>query len=519
LRSPLRRNVLVLAFAVALAVPTAAPALVSMPLASADESVSSDNMSHVKTLEYAQPYGDIGPMGTDLEFATIPVAARQVSANASKAGQLRAKGKPSTEDRTFAFAGTYRNGLQIVDVTDPEAAEIVAVYDCAIAQGDVQVFNQGERWLVAYTADVISNHLRTESTCFQDAGPEAQQARWGTFLVDVTDPYEPQTVSFLPIERGSHNMTAHPSGDYLYNSNSQLITSTDPQIEIFDIATPEQPERILDLEVPFVPASLGSESHDITFNADGTRAYSAALSQTLVIDTTDPTDPEIIGQIVDPTINVHHQSDPYTTTDEDGNERTFLIIEDEFVGAVPTGQCPNGGVHVYDITGDLERNPQKVGYWNIDDVRPAFGSGVTGIDPLGGCTAHVFRIYPEQNIMTIAYYNGGVRVVDLAGLAGISVGENQLVGDGMREIGHFQFADADTWAAKTPGFEEDGSFYLFGNDMNRGMDVYRFDAGATPSEHEGRWMDPAQTALQLSALPQPDLSDPALTMRCMLDRD
>jgi hypothetical protein len=519
LRSPLRRNVFVLAFALALAIPTAAPALVSLPLASADESVSSDNMSHVKTLEYAQPYGEIGSYGTDLEFATIAVERREQPAAASKAQQLHAKGRPVVEDRTFAFAGTYRNGLQILDVTDPEASEIVAVYDCAIAQGDVEVFSQGDRWLVAYTADVISSHTRTESTCFQDAGPEAQEAQWGTFLVDVTDPHDPQTVSFLPVERGSHNMSVHPSGDFLYNSNSELITSTDPQIEIFDISDPEQPERILDFEVPFVPASLGSESHDITFNADGTRAYSAALSQTLVIDTTDPADPQIIGQVIDPTINVHHQSDPYTTTDEDGNERTFLLIEDEFVGAVPTGQCPNGGVHVYDITGDLEQDPQKVGYWNIDDVRPAFGSGITGIDPLGGCTAHVFRIYPEQNLMTIAFYNGGVRVVDLSGLAGISLGSNQLVGDGLREIGHFQFADANTWAAKTPGFAEDGSFYLFGNDMNRGMDIYRFDADAAPSENEGRWMDPTEAALALSALPRPDLSDPSLTMSCLLERD
>ena len=36
---------------------------------------------------------------------------------------------------------------------------------------------------------------------------------------------------------------------------------------------------------------LGTESHDITFNADGTRAYSAALSQGVIIDTTDPANP------------------------------------------------------------------------------------------------------------------------------------------------------------------------------------------------------------------------------------
>src|SRR3712207_7205287 len=33
---------------------------------------------------------------------------------------------------------------------------------------------------------------------------------------------------------------------------------------------------------------LGTESHDISFSKDGTRAYSAALSQGVVIDTTNP---------------------------------------------------------------------------------------------------------------------------------------------------------------------------------------------------------------------------------------
>ena len=89
--------------------------------------------------------------------------------------------------------------------------------------------------------------------------------------------------------RGSHNMTIHPSGDYLYNSNSDLIiehrrrrsrstTSRDPR----------RPKKVQDYPIPFVPASLGSESHDITFNKSGIARLLAALSQTLMLDTTEP---------------------------------------------------------------------------------------------------------------------------------------------------------------------------------------------------------------------------------------
>ena len=90
----------------------------------------------------------------------------------------------------------------------------------------------------------------------------------------------------------------------------------------------------------------------------------------MVIDTRNPAAPAVITSFLDPAINVWHQLEPFTLTDETGREREFLIAEDEFAGAVGTGQCPNGGVHVYEVTDSLESNPQKVGYWNIDDVRP-----------------------------------------------------------------------------------------------------------------------------------------------------
>jgi hypothetical protein len=99
--------------------------------------------------------------------------------------------------------------------------------------------------------------------------------------------------------------------------------------------------------------------------------------------------------------------------------------------------------------------------------------------------------------MTIAYYNGGVRVVDLSGLAGISLGGAQLVGQGMREIGFYRFANANSWSAKTPSIDPaTGDFYLYGNDIERGLDIYRFDGQAAESASAGRWLKPAQVPLR-----------------------
>ena len=98
---------------------------------------------------------------------------------------------------------------------------------------------------------------------------------------------------------------------------------------------------------------------------------------------------------------------------------------------------------------------------------------------------HVFQVHPEAGILTTAFYNGGVRVVDISGLVGVALGGN---GVGMKEIAHARFPDAVTWAVKTPAVTPDGSFHLYGNDMNRGLDVYRFNPTADLSDGVGTWL-------------------------------
>jgi hypothetical protein len=433
--------------------------LVPASALAADE--HSRNMSLVGNLPYEARNGTTPNFGTDIEFARI--AGRQ-----------------------YALAGSYRNGLQIVDITNPRRSEIVAVYDCGVTQGDVQIFRQADkpgRIFAGYTSDTYGDGT---STCYRDAdalGFNAKkpdgQGKNGTFIVELTNPLAPTTVSFVDVEQGSHNHTIHPSGRYLYNSNSDLMTSFQPAIEIFDISNFAAPAKVTELALPTRPG-LGTESHDITFSDDGNRAYSAALSQGVVIDTTDPAAPSIVSSWLDPAINVWHQADPFSA-----GGRDFVLVEDEFAGAAGGPVCPSGGFHIYEVTGDLEQAPRKVGYWNIDDVGPTH-------DPQGTCTAHVFDIHERRQVMTVAYYNGGVRVVDLSGLEG---------GEGLKQIGFYKTENADSWSAKTPRIEQDGSFYLYGNDMARGLDVYRFDATQPQSDSGGTWLG-AQAALTLPAAPR-----------------
>jgi len=464
-------------------------ALVPGGLASAEEpGEHSENMSYVKNLPYAPKNGGTENFGTDIEFAKI-------------------------SGRQYALAGSYKNGMQIVDVSRPQRATIAAVYDCGVTQGDVQVFHQADqpgRTFASYASDTFGDGA---STCYKEAAalgfdvlkPDGK-GKNGTFILDVTNPLAPKTISFVAVEQGSHNQTIDPSGNYLYNSNSDLITSIQPAIEVFDISDFAAPHKVTELDLPTRPG-LGTESHDITFNESGSRAYSAALSQGVIIDTEDPANPKIVTSFLDPAINVWHQSDPFTMKDANGVEHEFLIVEDEFAGAVGTGQCPNGGVHVYDITGDKEKSPEKVGYWNIDEVGPT-------TEPALGCSAHVFDIHESEQLMTIAYYNGGVRVVDISGLAGVALGENQITG-GMKQVGFYRTSNADTWSAKTPKIERNGDFYLYGNDIARGLDVYKFEGAGKKSASTGRWMSPAQAQAFEASRPKVTLT-PDTAFFCLL---
>ncbi len=242
------------------------------PAAAQETHSHSGNMRHVANLPYEARNGTTANYGTDIEFARL--AGKQ-----------------------YALAGSYRNGMQIVDISRPERSRIAAIYDCGVTQGDVQVFKRADlpgRTFATYTSDTYGDGT---STCYREAAAlgfsvlkSNGQGKNGTFILEVTDPLNPKTLSFAEVAQGSHNQTVHPGGKYMYNSNSDLITSALPAIEIIDMTDLSAPKTIGELALPTRPG-LGTESHDITFNKDGSRAYSAALSQGVIIDSRNPAAP------------------------------------------------------------------------------------------------------------------------------------------------------------------------------------------------------------------------------------
>jgi hypothetical protein len=372
--------------------------------------------------------------------------------------------------RTYAFAGSYTNGLHIYDVSDPVNPELVTHYDCAISQGDVQVFQRndlGGRWFVTYTSDGGADN--TDSACVLEADAAGMNASGqngsGTYIIDVTNPAAPKTVSFVFYAKGSHNQTVHPSGKFLYNSNSDLVTDPTPGIEITDISNLTAPKEVTVFDIVPLPG-LGSNAHDIWFTPDGSRAYVAAVTSTIILDTADPANPKQISRIPNE-YNVSHQAETIEADVPGLGKRTILLVADEFAGATGTNQCPNGGLHVYDVSPEVESAPIRLGYFNITAAGPTDNS-------LGRCTAHVFQLHRDQNLMLIGWYNQGFRVLDLASLAGISFGAQ---GTGIVELGYGRFAQGEAWAGKSPAgtVRRDAPFSVYTNDTMRGFDAWQVD--------------------------------------------
>ena len=358
--------------------------------------------------------------GTDMEFTTI-------------------KGRDYAivpSERVTGGAGM----LRMIDITTPAKPKLVGVLSCNVTQNDVQVHGT-----TVYMG--VDGGVRDDE-CFSQTGAKPGL---GVVAVSIANPAKPRAIGFVPIKYGAHNTTIHPSGKYLYVSDSELVPATGEapgsqtgRINVIDVSNVKKMK-----EVHTLPLPTGLSSHDITFNKKGDRAYSAAITETLILNAENPAKPVIQTTIVDPAVNISHGADP--TPDE-----KFLLVTDEQAGAAANGVCNLGGVHVYDLSVPV---PVKVGFYPFS---PANSLTSTTNSQNLTCTAHVLDYGPSGTTFSNAGYAAGVRIVDASSLLAMP-----------KELASFTALDADTWSAK----QYKNKRYLFANDLARGFDVFEWVPG------------------------------------------
>ena len=354
--------------------------------------------------------------GSDMEFATI-------------------------KGRDYAFAGSYApvkdgGGLHVIDITNPAKPKQVAWLKCSVYQADIQVSHDKK------TVYMAADRAGSPESC-QLLGKE------GFLSIDIRNPKKPKAIGFA--ETGSsHNITHHPKKPYIYNSNSGLVPGTSSEIQIWNVKNPKNPKMVGTFP------SLPHAPHDISFNSDGTKIVTAAISHFDLFDTTDVENPQLLFTGQCPGCSITH--DAKFTPDDSG-----LVIGDEGGGG---GEypCPGGALYFYNL--QAERVPVLTGVYEPQEVAIAgLQDGSQG--GAGACTSHVFDFDPKGEHISISWYTAGTRYLNIGDGMGAAFGPNGA--GNVSEAGWFRPEGGSSWSSKIYKNPK----YVFSNDQNRGFDVFQ----------------------------------------------
>lgn len=327
-----------------------------------------------------------------------------------------------------AYVSTHNNGMHIIDISDPANPAELAVVDCN--GKDIDARTIGGRIIVTISS-------QSDDKC-PDAAPKG-----GIRLVDVTNPAIPLVLGQVPLKYGSHTHTPYGDTGLIYNSaynlaGNPLASPLDHhRSEIVNISDPANP--VVDGEFLFPDSSTSIGCHDILAEPQLNRAICAAISETMIWDTTDPHAPKVVATITNPLLTIHHSA----ATTRNG---TLLALGDEYAGVLapachPASTAPTGAIWFYDLT--TPSAPKELGF-----IPPPAG------DPGTVCTAHNFNWVDDDHLVA-GFYSAGTLLIDATDPSSPSVLSQQ------------RQAPTSSWASY---------FYrgaVFSGDGVRGLDVYK----------------------------------------------
>jgi hypothetical protein len=140
----------------------------------------------------------------------------------------------------LAFVGSY-DRFRIVDISNPSNLRVLSSTSCRANQGDLSVFEAGDRLMLLQSIDRAvtapdCTATDTATTTEKEEGHTVTRNRFGyegLRLFDVTDPANPQFVAFFRTACGSHTHTLVPDGDvvHAYIASYPLGSQITPKID------------------------------------------------------------------------------------------------------------------------------------------------------------------------------------------------------------------------------------------------------------------------------------------------
>ncbi|HUE97456.1 MAG TPA: hypothetical protein VMN39_12405 [Longimicrobiaceae bacterium] len=318
------------------------------------------------------------------------------------------------DGRDYAYIGTwgacpgcYGDRMYAWDVTDPRNPVLA---DSVVV--DARVVN-----------DVKVNAAGTLAVITRES---ASSRRNGIVILGLEDPAHPRVISeyWETLTGGVHN--AFIDGEMVYAVHNGTM-----DLHVIDISDPEDPRQIGRWGVPAHP---GKVLHDVW--VEGGLAYLSYWDDGLIILDVgngirdgSPEEPVFVSQIryryevQGREYGNTHVAFPYTNA---AGQKYVFVGDEIFPPSYDInrpGTYPAGYIHVIDVN-NIEA-PTEVAQYQIPRAGP-------------------HNVWVEDDVMYVAFYNAGLRAVDVSG---VLRGDLRQQG---REIAAFATTDADAFIADRP---------------------------------------------------------------------
>ncbi len=394
----------------------------------------------------------------------------------------------------LVFLGNY-NGVQVWNISDPDNPSLRATFECPGGQGDLSVYG------VLLFMSVEQTRGRLDCGGQGVETPVSDERFRGVRIFDISDLDDFEQIAAVQTCRGSHTHTLVPSLNdpdnvYIYVQGtsyvrpaaelagcSDLPPSQDPNTSYFRIqviqvplAAPETAEivsspRIFERDGNIAglwpggahgpntqETSMTNQCHDITVYPALDLAAGACSGNGLLLDISDPVNPERIDYVSSPYFAYWHSA-------TFNNEGTSVLYTDEWGGGSgpycrSTDPMTWGANAIFTLEdGDLSEDPAS--YYKLPAAQTEFEN----------CVAHNGSLVPVpgRDIMVQSWYQGGSSVFDFTDPS-----------DPV-EIAYFDrgpiYPDELVLGGYWSSYWYDG--VIVGSEIARGLDIFRLE----PSQH------------------------------------
>ncbi len=384
----------------------------------------------------------------------------------------------------LAYAGNY-SGFRILDIRGEQPRTVVD-FACNGPQNDVSVHEMGGKRFLFQSVDTA----QTVEDCTSVNAEIVNGGRVGyegVRVFDVTDPAKPRFVDMVQTACGSHTHSIIPDGNqaYIYVSSYPLganITppgSTPPNADYRACTTPHKKISIIKVSAPGgqfrselkeqplsddTAVNRGFQAcHDIQFFMPRKTAVASCAGDGQLWDISDPWNPtsNVEGKhthIYSPSAADSFEFIHSGVVSWDG--KTFAIMDETGGGVEPHcfgAASTNGFYYFYDMVAPGDAAPALRARYTIPRSQ---GSEI--------CVSHNATVIPikGRKLMSAAYYQGGVSIVDFTDLGNV------------REVAYADLVDAVGAADEWSSYWYNGRIYSNsglnrrGASANRGLDVF-----------------------------------------------